>query len=114
MTAFTESVVEDAALAWLESLGYAIKHGPEIAPGEFFQTNGPRRSRSAGPRAAVSAKNATTQRKSNVRKMHIALKLQNYGQECCPNRGRQLVQKMHQFRWFVNQVTVSRKEIIER
>ena len=27
---FTESVVEDAALAWLESLGYAIKHGPEI------------------------------------------------------------------------------------
>jgi len=29
---FTESVVEDAALAWLESLGYAIKHGPEIAP----------------------------------------------------------------------------------
>ena len=24
---FTESVVEDAALAWLESLGYAIKIG---------------------------------------------------------------------------------------
>ena len=36
MTAFTESVVEDAALAWLESLGYAVKHGPEIAPGELF------------------------------------------------------------------------------
>jgi type I restriction enzyme, R subunit len=34
--AFTECVVEDAALAWLESLGYAIKHGPEIAPGELF------------------------------------------------------------------------------
>jgi type I restriction enzyme R subunit len=33
---FTESVVEDAALAWLESLGYAIKHGPEIGPGELF------------------------------------------------------------------------------
>jgi type I restriction enzyme R subunit len=33
---FTESVVEDAALAWLESLGYAVKHGPEIAPGELF------------------------------------------------------------------------------
>jgi type I restriction enzyme R subunit len=30
---FTESVVEEAALAWLESLGYAIKHGPEISPG---------------------------------------------------------------------------------
>jgi hypothetical protein len=27
---FTESVVEDAALAWLESLGYTVKHGPEI------------------------------------------------------------------------------------
>jgi len=33
---FTESVVEDAALAWLDSLGYAIKHGPEIALGEFL------------------------------------------------------------------------------
>jgi type I restriction enzyme R subunit len=33
---FTESVVEEAGLAWLESLGYAIKHGPEIAPGELF------------------------------------------------------------------------------
>lgn len=32
-TAFTESVVEDAALAWLESLGYAVLHGPEIAAG---------------------------------------------------------------------------------
>jgi type I restriction enzyme R subunit len=30
---FTESVVEDAALAWLESLGYAVKHGPDISPG---------------------------------------------------------------------------------
>jgi type I restriction enzyme R subunit len=33
---FSESVVEEAALAWLESLGYAILHGPEIAPGEPF------------------------------------------------------------------------------
>lgn len=31
----TESVVEDAALAWLESLGYGVKHGPDIAPGEL-------------------------------------------------------------------------------
>jgi type I restriction enzyme, R subunit len=30
---FTESVVEDAALAWLDDLGYAILHGPEIAVG---------------------------------------------------------------------------------
>ena len=32
MAGLTESVVEDAALAWLESLGYAIKHGPDISP----------------------------------------------------------------------------------
>jgi len=33
---FTESVVEDASLAWLEGLGYTVLHGPEIgfgAPG---------------------------------------------------------------------------------
>lgn len=35
MTAsFTESVVEDAALAWLAGLGYATGHGPSTAPGE--------------------------------------------------------------------------------
>jgi type I restriction enzyme R subunit len=33
-TGFTESVVEEAALAWLEGLGYPIAHGPEIAPNE--------------------------------------------------------------------------------
>lgn len=33
MPSFTESVVEDAALAWLEGLGYAIKRGPDITPG---------------------------------------------------------------------------------
>ncbi len=34
MTAFVESVVEDAALAWLKGLGYAVLHGPDIAVGE--------------------------------------------------------------------------------
>jgi type I restriction enzyme, R subunit len=34
MNAFTESVVEDAALAWLEALGYTVLHGPDIAVGE--------------------------------------------------------------------------------
>jgi type I restriction enzyme R subunit len=34
MSAFTESVVEQAALAWFEALGYAITGGPSIAPGE--------------------------------------------------------------------------------
>ncbi|MBS0182764.1 MAG: type I restriction endonuclease subunit R [Nitrospira sp.] len=34
MTAFTESVVEDAALSWFEVLGYRVLHGPDIAAGE--------------------------------------------------------------------------------
>ncbi len=32
--AFTESVVEEAALAWLEGAGWQIRNGAEIAPGE--------------------------------------------------------------------------------
>ncbi|HXG25928.1 MAG TPA: type I restriction endonuclease subunit R [Candidatus Binatia bacterium] len=32
MTAFAESVVEDAALDWLEAIGWPVAHGPEIAP----------------------------------------------------------------------------------
>jgi type I restriction enzyme R subunit len=32
--AFTESLVEEAALAWLEGLGYKVLHGPDIAAGE--------------------------------------------------------------------------------
>ena len=31
----TESTIEEAALAWMEGLGYAVKYGPEIAPGEI-------------------------------------------------------------------------------
>ena len=31
---FTESVVEEAALAWLESAGWQVRNGAEIAPGE--------------------------------------------------------------------------------
>jgi type I restriction enzyme R subunit len=31
--AFTESVVEEAALSWIEALGYAVLHGPEVAFG---------------------------------------------------------------------------------
>jgi hypothetical protein len=27
-TTFTESVVEEAALSWLEALGYAVSYGP--------------------------------------------------------------------------------------
>lgn len=32
MSNFTESVVEDAALCWLESLGWTVILGPDIAP----------------------------------------------------------------------------------
>ena len=31
MSTFSESVVEDAALAWLSDLGYSVLHGPDIA-----------------------------------------------------------------------------------
>jgi type I restriction enzyme R subunit len=30
----TESHVEDAALTWFGELGYAVEHGPHLAPGE--------------------------------------------------------------------------------
>ena len=32
MKGFTESEVEEAALAWLEAIGWSITHGPDIAP----------------------------------------------------------------------------------
>jgi type I restriction enzyme R subunit len=34
MSGFTESIVEEAALAWFEALGYAVVAGPTIGPGE--------------------------------------------------------------------------------
>lgn len=33
VTAFTESEVESAALAWLEAIGWSIAHGLDISPG---------------------------------------------------------------------------------
>lgn len=35
MSTVNESIVEDAALTWFGELGYAIGHGPHIAPGEL-------------------------------------------------------------------------------
>jgi len=35
MTRFAESVVEEAALAWLEAHVYSIANGPVSAPGEL-------------------------------------------------------------------------------
>ena len=37
MTVLTEAVVEDAALAWFESLGWTIAHGPDIATGTAIE-----------------------------------------------------------------------------
>jgi type I restriction enzyme R subunit len=34
MSRFAESTVESAALAWLESVGWQVRHGADIAPGE--------------------------------------------------------------------------------
>ena len=34
MITLYESHVEDAALGWFGELGYAVGHGPEMAPGE--------------------------------------------------------------------------------
>jgi len=34
VSGFTESVVEEATLAWLQALGYGVLHGPDIAAGE--------------------------------------------------------------------------------
>ncbi|MEK0450296.1 MAG: hypothetical protein RL088_2564 [Verrucomicrobiota bacterium] len=34
MSALSEAVVEAAALEWFGELGYAVGHGPELAPGE--------------------------------------------------------------------------------
>jgi type I restriction enzyme R subunit len=34
MSNVDESIVEDAALSWFKDLGYAIAHGPHLAPGE--------------------------------------------------------------------------------
>ena len=32
MSSFTESIVEEAALAWLKGLGWQVERGPDIAP----------------------------------------------------------------------------------
>lgn len=34
MPSLNQSIFEDAALSWFGELGYAIGHGPHMAPGE--------------------------------------------------------------------------------
>ena len=33
MSTLAEPEVEEAALQWMEGLGWSVKHGPDIAPG---------------------------------------------------------------------------------
>ena len=40
MPIFIESIVEDAALTWFGELGYAIGHGPHMAPGKLRAKDG--------------------------------------------------------------------------
>lgn len=32
-----ESIIEEAALEWFAELGYAVGHGPQMAPGEVAE-----------------------------------------------------------------------------
>src|SRR4051812_29334359 len=40
-TEFAETTVEEAALAWLDTLGYAVLYGPDIAVGPAAERNEP-------------------------------------------------------------------------
>jgi hypothetical protein len=68
---FTESEVEEAALAWFAGLGYLILSGPEIAPGEageertdYRQPFLPRRIRNALRRINPALRRAPSMRPS--------------------------------------------------
>ena len=76
MSNFTESAVEDAALAWLEGLGYTVKHLPAPQNDTTGQAGGPE----IGPG-------------------EIADKWTYYGQVVPVDSWRQLLQKMQQFSW---------------
>jgi len=51
--AFTESVVEDAVLAWLEARGWQVKHGTLIAPLQVVREE-------VGPRSRVPSEADST------------------------------------------------------
>ena len=78
MANFTESVVEDAALAWLESLGYAVKHGPDITPGGDTLTLTP----STSLRTGLSQRERETYSRQLVQKMQ---QLKSKGRQCAKN-----------------------------
>jgi hypothetical protein len=84
---FIESVVDDAALAWLESLRYVVKHGAEIAPGEFL-----------ADRTAAVAKNATTEFQRQSARNEYCLEAAELGQGILPGSWAATSAKMQKFR----------------
>ena len=71
MAAFTESVVEEAALGWLGELDYSVLHGPDIAAGGPAAERGDVRGRSDGciaeaPVAAYGFDRLWTRHRSGV------------------------------------------------
>ena len=56
----TELVIEQAASAWLESLGWVVKHGPDIAPGELWAERSDYSQVSPGRPACVRGSHAST------------------------------------------------------
>ena len=73
-----ESIVEDAALEWFGELGYAVGHGPQLAPGEpaaveetvrasgMTETGGVLREGATAPRCAIQSSVCTVSRRSLI------------------------------------------------
>ncbi len=77
MAGLTESVVEDAALACLESLGYAIKHGPDISPAGDTLILALSQERGILAAGGSCCKKRNSSNRCNMQKIHIALKRQD-------------------------------------
>lgn len=60
MSAFTEFVVEESALAWLEASGWKISHGLEIAPDMPAAERADYAARSSWPSACAARSPAST------------------------------------------------------
>lgn len=68
MARMTESTVEEAALGWLEALGWQVKHGPEIAAGEpAAERSNPDRARAGGGSVGGVGTGMRVQRHRGVR-----------------------------------------------
>lgn len=52
---FTVSIVEDAALAWLEALGYAVFGRPDIAAGESGESRSDSNCRDVVPKTLIAS-----------------------------------------------------------